>query len=1033
MGKEKTVGEEFEKQFQNPSGRFRGAPFWSWNGRLVQEHLKKQMDDFKEMGFGGFHIHSRIGLQEEYLGEKFLDSVEFCRSYGESLGMQTYLYDEDKWPSGYGGGRVTKKEEYRARYLLFSPYFHENGHYDRKIPQENRLTKNGDLMLLYQYEVKTEDGRLLEYTVYPKETIQKPVPGKEFWYAYLVVTDPLPWFNNQAYGDTLNKEAVEAFLKEGYEPYAKRLEKEFSRTIPSIFTDEPQFSKMECMHTIKEAEEIGIPFTESLESRFLEICQTSLLKRLPELFWLKKDGSISRLRYQYGNLLSEQFAENYAGTLGAWCEEHQLMLAGHLMEESRLESQFRSVGDTMRCYAQFQLPGIDMLADAREYTTAKQAQSVSRQMGRSGVISELYGVTNWNFDFRGHKLQGDWQAALGVTVRVPHLSWMYMGGESKRDYPAPIDSHSPWYRKYPLIEDHFARVNVAMTRGKAVVHVGVVHPIESMFMEFGPEKETIEKRSLMEEQFQNLTRWLLFGLQDFDFLSEALLPELSKGASGEGLCVGEMKYQILVVPELTTIRKTTLDCLESFGKAGGKVVLLGNLPEYLDGEKSELPKEILFKFEQIGFEKDKLLKALEPVQEVKILTKQGMPSEDLIYQMREEGDRRFLFVVHGTGKPKEESYEISLKGNWILKCLDTLTGEIREMPGNFDGTHTWFEAAFYAHDSLLLEMTKRTETETKALSKEAKKERKLICERYLPSITAYHLEEDNVLLLDQAKYRLDGGEWKEKEEILKIDDKIREQTGYRKRTDSFPQPWISREGNQKEHLVELCFAIQAETKIEEVFLAFEGDMDIRIFLDGVEKPWTPGAWFVDEVIHKIKLGDLEAGSHELRVEMPFGNLTNLEWFYLLGKFGVMASGDVCTLTKPQEQIGYGDVCSQGLPFYGGPLVYETEIIVQKGTMEIEVGEYEGALTEVSIDGGEWKSVVFAPYTRVLGEVEAGTHTLRIRCYGTRINTFGQLHNCNPKETYFGPTTWRTTGKNWCYTYRLHSWGILKAPVIRMYR
>lgn len=152
---------------------------------------------------------------------------------------------------------------------------------------------------------------------------------------------------------------MEAFLKEGYEPYAKRLEKEFSRTIPSIFTDEPQFSKMECMHTIKEAEEIGIPFTESLESRFLEICQTSLLKRLPELFWLKKDGSISRLRYQYGNLLSAQFAENYAGTLGAWCEEHQLMLAGHLMEESRLESQFRSVGDTMRCYAQFRFLGIE--------------------------------------------------------------------------------------------------------------------------------------------------------------------------------------------------------------------------------------------------------------------------------------------------------------------------------------------------------------------------------------------------------------------------------------------------------------------------------------------------------------------------------------------------------------------------------------------------------------------------------------------------------------------------------------------------
>ena len=85
------------------------------------------------------------------------------------------------------------------------------------------------------------------------------------------------------------------------------------------------------------------------------------------------------------------------------------------------------------------------------------------------IRDRLYGVTNWDFDFRGHKLQGDWQAALGVTVRVQHLTWTSMAGEAKRDYPAAIGYQSPWYQEYPLLEDHFARVNTAMTRGKMCI------------------------------------------------------------------------------------------------------------------------------------------------------------------------------------------------------------------------------------------------------------------------------------------------------------------------------------------------------------------------------------------------------------------------------------------------------------------------------------------------------------------------------------------------------------------------------------
>lgn len=62
-----------------------------------------------------------------------------------------------------------------------------------------------------------------------------------------------------------------------------------------------------------------------------------------------------------------------------------------------------------------------------QYNTVKQTASVHRQNNgnKGGVMSELYGVTGWDFDFTGHKVSGDWQAALGVCFRVHHLRWVH--------------------------------------------------------------------------------------------------------------------------------------------------------------------------------------------------------------------------------------------------------------------------------------------------------------------------------------------------------------------------------------------------------------------------------------------------------------------------------------------------------------------------------------------------------------------------------------------------------------------------------
>ena len=103
--------------FEEPSAEWRGKPFWSWNGKLEKDELLRQVGVFKDMGFGGYFMHSRVGLDTEYLGEEWFDMVNAVSDEGMRLGMQNYLYDEDRWPSGTAGGYVTMDPALRLHHM----------------------------------------------------------------------------------------------------------------------------------------------------------------------------------------------------------------------------------------------------------------------------------------------------------------------------------------------------------------------------------------------------------------------------------------------------------------------------------------------------------------------------------------------------------------------------------------------------------------------------------------------------------------------------------------------------------------------------------------------------------------------------------------------------------------------------------------------------------------------------------------------------------------------------------------------------
>ena len=104
----------------NPPREYRAMPFWAWNTKLDPEELLRQIECFSEMGLGGFFMHSRAGMATEYLGEDFIKCVRLCAEYAEKKGMFACLYDEDRWPSGFAGGYVTREKKLRQKQICIS-------------------------------------------------------------------------------------------------------------------------------------------------------------------------------------------------------------------------------------------------------------------------------------------------------------------------------------------------------------------------------------------------------------------------------------------------------------------------------------------------------------------------------------------------------------------------------------------------------------------------------------------------------------------------------------------------------------------------------------------------------------------------------------------------------------------------------------------------------------------------------------------------------------------------------------------------
>ena len=742
-------GKELRAQFERPGSAYRGKPFWSWNGELEKGELLRQMDVMEQMGFGGFFMHSRSGLITEYMGDEWFDCINALADAGAKRGLEAWLYDEDRWPSGSCGGKVTEDTRLRMKSLYLyerdpAPWLAgERGMdgnadwYAARISADGvsmsdyRAVQNGDAAAAFAALNGEGTDRLLEMRVVPDS--------------------PSSDYNGNTYIDTMSIEAVDRFIELTHEEYARRCGDRLGASIRGIFTDEPHRGHaLDNTRTEPDGtRSCAVFYTDDIFDEFRRRYGYDARPRMPEVFYRLHGRPISRLRVDYFDLGCNLFNERFIGRIDDWCTRHNIILTGHVLHENSLSNQAIPNGSLARTYENMAWPGVDFLCeDERCYWIAVQCRSVCRQQGKKWMLSELYGCTGWRSDLRMYKVIGDWQALLGVNVRCPHLSWYTMEGQSKRDYPASISYQSPYWRDFAELETYFARFGLMMSQGEPLCDTLVLSPIESAWglAHIGWSEwifATAADERALEQRYADVFNELAGAHLDFDYADEQTLKRMAsveRGGDGVFLRVGQARYRQVLLTGMLTVRSSTLRILREFLAAGGRVALAGELPGYVDGEPSDgcraLEADGAEMLPETGF-----AGALARGENCPVHCTAG---SQVLMQVRRTDDGCIAALLNNDREQPTEVFRVEGPEGCQAQEWDMRTGARYAAGAEFK-----LEPA----GTLLLVFTREAEDlPRREEPAQGKTVRALADGEY-----GYHLDEPNVCLLDQASWSFDCG------------------------------------------------------------------------------------------------------------------------------------------------------------------------------------------------------------------------------------------------------------------------------------
>ena len=511
--------------------QYKPIPFWSWNGELEKEELIRQIHWMRDTHNGGFFMHARSGLKTQYLSEEWMQCIEACAE--EAGDMQAWLYDENGWPSGFAGGKLLENAEDRDRYLT-----HQVGDFD-PTATVNYYLDNGCLI---RTKVAVTGKTHLNVTVHSAVST----------------------------ADILNPAVTDKFLALTHQAYKDRFGEKFSEKIAGFFTDEPQYQRW---HT---------PYTAMVADYFRIHYGQDILDYIGLLFVEAK--GYRTFRYRYWKAMQRLMLDNFAKRVYDWCCKNGVKLTGHYVEEISMGDQLMCCAGVMPFYEYEHIPGIDWLGRGTDNElSVRQVGSAACQLGKKQVITESFGCCGLDIGPRDLRRIVGFQYVNGVNLLCQHLIPYAENGNRKRDYPAHYSPKNPWVKDaFGEFNLYVSRLGKLMTQSREQVNVAMLHPIRSGYFDYKREMAGFGLGQ-QDEQLRQDCRLLSKNCINYHFLDETLL-EKHGFVEGNKIGCGAYSYDYLILPHILTMDISTEKLLRKYVENGGKLLILGDAPSYLEGE-----------------------------------------------------------------------------------------------------------------------------------------------------------------------------------------------------------------------------------------------------------------------------------------------------------------------------------------------------------------------------------------------------------------------------------------------------------------
>ena len=705
----------------NPSVKYRPIPFWSWNDKLDPEELRYQIREMHKAGIGGFFMHARGGLQTVYLSDEWMDCVNACLDEAGKLGMEAWLYDENGWPSGFGGGLVNGLGiEYQQKYLRM----------ERKA-----LKDCGTENTVAYYDT---DCNFIGRTA-PEDS------GQEVIRCYFEV--------NPYYVDNLDPKVVAEFIRVTHEFYYANIPSHLLKAMKGIFTDEPQISRN------------GTPWSFTYEEEYYKEYGIELIKDLPFLFIAEKD--YAEVRVRFWKLTAKLFNINFMKQIHDWCDKHNWLLTGHHVIEELLPHTTPSNGSVMIQYQYYHIPGMDVLCriDPNPLVMV-QLVSAAMQFGHKQILTESFALTGWNFGFHGMGWMYQQQLAHGINLLCQHLEGYSLRGKRKRDYPLSSFIHQPWWDEYKVMNDFFARAGMLLAEGKTQVDLLVVHPQSSVWKLFAgtPNVEVMNKYTL---HLRAVTEALSALQIPHHFADEVISEDHCIFENGR-IHIGKCSYDRVLIPCLTNFSAVLADAIFKLHSSGGKVYVIGNnienVPLTVDGKPAS--EEFVAWFNSLPVFEDERSAAdavlADMPENVKVF-ENGVASTDILSTWRDiEIDGRNGRFYFFTNKKYSESCKTEISIPATGKVVEIINNEngsfaVLDEVKNIDG-RLIFKYPFASGEGIMLfvsdsssDISCRYSAVDFSVIEPLKK-----LDNEFEVVSTSH---GNLITFDRCRYRVDGGEW----------------------------------------------------------------------------------------------------------------------------------------------------------------------------------------------------------------------------------------------------------------------------------